>query len=51
MSGNDQLPELEPIPLYLLSQGDDAGTAIRQFEELILAELETYSAPPSPVPV
>ena len=51
VSGNDQLPELESIPLYLLSQGDDAGTAIRQFEELILAELETYSAPPSPAPV
>ncbi|WP_296746466.1 LysR family transcriptional regulator [Mesorhizobium sp.] len=47
--GNDQLPELEPIPLYLLSQGQNAGTAIRRFEDLILAELETDGAAVSPV--
>ncbi|MBN9551108.1 MAG: LysR family transcriptional regulator [Alphaproteobacteria bacterium] len=44
VSGNDQLPDLEPVPLYLLGQGDKASTAIRQFEDLILAELETDNA-------
>jgi DNA-binding transcriptional LysR family regulator len=39
MIGNDQLPELEAVPLYLLSQGDQAGTLVRRVEDLILAEL------------
>ena len=44
LTGDDHLPELEPVPLYLLSHGDSAGAAIRRFEDLLLAELETVTA-------
>jgi len=44
VTGNDRLPELEPVPLYLLTQGENAGAAVREFEDLILAELQTVGA-------
>ncbi|MFK0691256.1 LysR family transcriptional regulator [Mesorhizobium sp. IMUNJ 23033] len=37
--GNAHLPELDAVPLYLLSQGDQAGALVRRVEDLILAEL------------
>lgn len=57
--GNQQLPELEAVPVYLLSQGGQAGTMARRVEDLILAELgsapdrsaQERSPPADPSPI
>ncbi|MBN9222860.1 MAG: LysR family transcriptional regulator [Mesorhizobium sp.] len=44
ITGDDRLPELEAVPLYLLGRQGQSGAAIRQVEDLILAELENAPA-------
>jgi DNA-binding transcriptional LysR family regulator len=36
-----QLPALEPVPIYLMSQGTTATPAARRIEDKIISELET----------
>jgi DNA-binding transcriptional LysR family regulator len=36
----ENLPTLEPVPIYLMSQGTKASSAARRIEDKIISELE-----------